>query len=124
MCVVNPSGFGHLAKDMEKNSDEWYTWCNSEGRGQAPMPGDWSRMSEFKQLLLLRALRPDRVAMALQHFCESAMGARYVNQEAFSPAAVLAESSRCGIKCWPTGFKLAHDLVMPKNAAGGHHHGS
>ncbi len=82
---------------MEKNSDEWYTWCNSEGRGHVPMPGDWSRMSEFKQLLLLRALRPDHVAAALQRFCESAMGARYVNQEAFSPAAVLAESSRCVI---------------------------
>lgn len=79
---------------MEKNSDEWYTWCTSEGRGQTPMPGDWARMSEFKQLLILRALRPDRVATALQQFCESVMGSRYVNQDAFSPQAVLAESSR------------------------------
>jgi len=94
LCSDALAGFGHLAKDMEKNSDEWYNWCIGEGRSHAQMPGDWARMSEFKQLLLLRALRPDRVATALQHFCESIMGARFVNQEAFSPQAVLAESSR------------------------------
>ena len=88
------AGFAHLAKDMEKNSDEWCNWCVSEGRGNLAMPGDWGRMSEFKQLLILRALRPDRVAAALQRFCESVMGCRYVNQEAFSPQAVLSESSR------------------------------
>jgi dynein heavy chain len=79
---------------MEKNSDEWFNWCTNEGRDLAALPGDWARLSEFKQLLLLRALRPDRVATALQRFCETVMGSRYVNQEAFSPQAVLAESSR------------------------------
>lgn len=92
--VLLHAGFAHLAKDMEKNSDKWNTWCSSEGRDHSALPGDWARLSEFKQLLLLRALRPDRVATALQQFCESVMGARYVNQEAFSPQAVLAESSR------------------------------
>jgi dynein heavy chain len=58
------------------------------------MPGDWGRMSEFKQLLLLRALRPDRVTNALQHFCEVAMGSKYVNQDAFDPQVVMEESSR------------------------------
>lgn len=50
---------------MEKNSDEWNNWCTSEGRNLA-LPGDWARLSEFKQLLLLRALRPDRITNALQ----------------------------------------------------------
>jgi hypothetical protein len=98
VCAVT-AGFGHLAKDMEKNSDEWFNWCNNDSREHTNMPGDWARMSEFKQLLLLRALRPDRVAAALQRFCESAMGARYVNQEAFSAQAVLAESSRWVVAC-------------------------
>jgi hypothetical protein len=30
------------------------------------MPGDWGRMGEFRKLLLLRALRPDRITNALQ----------------------------------------------------------
>lgn len=92
--MLQHASFGHLAKDMEKNSDEWNNWCNSEGRDHSTLPGDWARLSEFKQLLLLRALRRDRVAAALLRFCESVMGSRYVNQEAFSPQAVLAESSR------------------------------
>lgn len=95
---------------MEKNSDEWYNWCCSEGSELTAMPGDWGRMSEFKQLLLLKALRPDRVATALQRFCESIMGSRYVNQEAFSPAAVLAESSRC-VSCCLWQFCVGHQQL-------------
>eukprot|EP00878_Enallax_costatus_P020623 GHUV01021808.1.p1 GENE.GHUV01021808.1~~GHUV01021808.1.p1 ORF type:complete len:1441 (+),score=543.76 GHUV01021808.1:4290-8612(+) len=86
-------GFGSLSKDLEKNSDEWYNWSNNEAPERATMPGDWGRMNDFKQLLLLRSLRPDRVTNALQRFCESIMGARYVNQDAFSPQAVVEESS-------------------------------
>lgn len=89
------AGFAHLAKDMEKNSEEWATWCASESQEHVPLPGDWDRLPEFKQLLLLRALRPDQVAIALQRFCERVMGERYVNQPAFSPQAVLEESTRC-----------------------------
>lgn len=71
------------------------------------MPGDWCRSSEFRQLLLLRALRPDRVTNALQRFCEAGMGSRYVNQDAFNPQVVLEESSRwakavgCLCQYWP-----------------------
>lgn len=101
MCadVALPAGFLTLSKDLEKNSDDWYNWCSNEAPERAAMPGDWGRMSDFKQLLLLRALRPDRVTNALQRFCESAMGARYVNQEAFNPQAVIDESSRYLHRC-------------------------
>lgn len=30
------------------------------------MPGEWARVGEFRKLLLLRALRPDRITNALQ----------------------------------------------------------
>lgn len=96
MLCCAPAGFNNLSKDLEKSSDEWYNWCLHETPERVPMPGDWCRSSEFKQLLLLRALRPDRVTNALQRFCEAAMGARYINQEAFSPAVVMEESTRWG----------------------------
>jgi hypothetical protein len=44
------------------------------------MPGEWGKMSEFKQLLIVRVLRPDRITNALQNFCEKVMGSHYVNQ--------------------------------------------
>jgi dynein heavy chain, axonemal len=44
------------------------------------MPGEWAKLSEFKQLLIIRAMRPDRITNALSNFCEKVMGSRYVNQ--------------------------------------------
>ncbi|DBA86689.1 TPA: Dynein alpha chain, flagellar outer arm [Trebouxia sp. C0004] len=85
--------YGTLAKDMEKNSDEWEKWCLLEASEKAPMPGDWGKISDFRQLLIVRALKPGRITNALQNFCEKAMGSRYVNQDAFSPAVVMGEAS-------------------------------
>lgn len=45
--------------------------------------GEWAALSDLRRLLLLRALRPDRVPKALELMCERAMGAQYVRQEAF-----------------------------------------
>lgn len=85
--------YSNLAKDMEKNSDDWFNWCMNEAAERAVMPGEWGKMSEVKQLLIIRALRPDRITNALQNFCERVMGSPYVNQEAFSAAQVMSESS-------------------------------
>lgn len=101
---------------MEKNSDEWEKWCLLEASEKAPMPGDWGKISDFRQLLIIRALKPGRITNALQvrashllhaavlltsaepvscmqNFCEKAMGSRYVNQDAFSPSVVMSEAS-------------------------------
>ncbi|KAI8464229.1 MAG: flagellar alpha dynein [Monoraphidium minutum] len=86
-------GFASLAKDLEKASEEWSGWCLTEAPERAPMPGDWGRVGEFRKLLLLRALRPDRITNALQAYCEGVMGPEFVKQDAFNPATVLAESS-------------------------------
>lgn len=85
--------FANLAKDMEKNSDDWFNWCMDEAAERRSMPGDWSKLSEFKQLLVIRTLRPDRITNALQNFCERIMGSQYVNQDSFKAQAVMEESS-------------------------------
>ncbi|MEW5298846.1 MAG: hypothetical protein WDW36_001923 [Sanguina aurantia] len=92
MLTTLPS-YTHLAKDMEKNSEEWNNWCLNEASERATLPGEWGKMSEFRQLLIVRALRPDRITNALQNFCERIMGPAYVNQDAFSAAVVMEESS-------------------------------
>lgn len=53
------------------------------------MPGEWAGLPAFRRLLVLRALKPDRVPSALQLMCEEVMGPQYTNQEAFRPEAVL-----------------------------------
>lgn len=66
----------------------------NEAAERAPMPGEWGKMTDFRQLLLLRALRPDRVTNALSRFCERVMGTPYVNQDAFNAEALMEESTR------------------------------
>lgn len=51
---------------MEKNSDEWEKWCLLEASEKAPMPGDWGKIPDFRQLLIIRALKPGRITNALQ----------------------------------------------------------
>lgn len=51
---------------MEKCSDDWFNWCNNEAAERSTMPGEWGKISEFKQLLIVRALRSDRITNALQ----------------------------------------------------------
>lgn len=58
--------FTNLAKEMDKNSEDWCNWCANEASERVQMPGEWGKVSEFKQLLIVRALRPDRITNALQ----------------------------------------------------------
>lgn len=51
---------------MEKNSDEWEKWCLLEASEKAPMPGEWGKINDFRQLLIIRALKPGRITNALQ----------------------------------------------------------
>lgn len=66
MLLLLLQAYGTLAKDMEKNSDEWEKWCLLEASEKAPMPGDWGKISDFRQLLIVRALKPGRITNALQ----------------------------------------------------------
>ena len=92
-ALTSVKGFGALAKEMEKASDNWYAWNAIEKAENATMPGEWSKLSDFKQLLIIRALRPDRITSALLKFCESKMGAKYVNEDAFDAASMMKETT-------------------------------
>jgi dynein heavy chain, axonemal len=66
VAPVSLQPYTTLAKDMEKNSDEWEKWCNQEAPEKAPMPGEWGKLGDFRQLLVIRALKPGRITNALQ----------------------------------------------------------
>jgi dynein heavy chain len=48
-------------------------------------------ISLFHRILLLRALRPDRLINALRQFVKDNMGEEYVEQPAFDMTATYAE---------------------------------
>lgn len=87
--------YSTLAKDMEKNSDEWEKWCVLEASEKAPMPGDWGKISDFRQLLIIRALKPGRITNALQ------VPAAYMHCTTISS---IAEEQRAGLLCPHVNF--------------------
>jgi dynein heavy chain len=86
-----PPLFGHplrplslcrpLFRGLQVDSDRWQMWFNDATPELVPLPGDYrQRVSSFSLLLLLRALRPDRLAAALRAFVAEELGAEFVQQ--------------------------------------------
>ena len=97
--VVEPlskiPAFANFAKDMEKNSDEWKDWCSLDQPESVTMPGDWShKLGDFQKLLIIKALKPERLTSALSKFVEKSMGKEYINQEPFDASKMMTETSQ------------------------------
>ena len=79
---------------MQSDNDEWQRWFDSEMPEVAKLPGDYQNcLSNFDRLILLRAMRPDRVTTALKSWIEEMMGKEYVFQRPFDMVATFAETS-------------------------------
>ena len=79
---------------MQSDNDEWQRWFDSEMPEVAKLPGDYQNfLSNFDRLILLRAMRPDRVTTALRSWIEEMMGKEYVFQKPFDMVATFAETS-------------------------------
>ena len=94
--------FKPLVEDLEHNSDGWSEWLDlpqpeevgTLPGGGGPIVGDWERnLSSMQRLLLLRAMRPDRVTTAMSMFISATLGARYIEQPPFSMRETFDDSS-------------------------------
>jgi hypothetical protein len=89
-----------LADDIVSNQARWREWMEAKRPEHEPLPGapnwliskvklaegihaepcralsagDWKRMSQFDQLLLCKALRPDRLVAAMTNFVSGTLG--------------------------------------------------
>lgn len=83
-----------LGDNMQSDSDEWQRWFDSEMPETAKLPGDYQKtIANFDRLILLRAMRPDRVTTALKSWIEEMMGKEYVFQRPFDMTATFQETS-------------------------------
>ena len=95
--------FSNIGDNMQSDSDQWNTWFDSECPEVSKMPGDYQKLlNSFERLILLRAMRPDRVTTALKTWIGEMMGNEYVFQKPFDMAATYAETSNQN----PTFFVL------------------
>lgn len=73
-----------LSDDLIGSAKRWREWMELERPEDEPMPGDWKKMSQFQQLLLFRAIRPDRMSNALSSFVKEELGAEYITSLPFN----------------------------------------
>ena len=93
-ALKDVDAFKNLPEDLELATDAWKEWLDAERPEDSPLPGDWAkRTTPFQKILLLRALRSDRVTTAIAGFIEARLGATYMQQEAFSIDDAYNDSS-------------------------------
>lgn len=59
--------FRGLDKDIEGSAKRWKKWVDSECPEKEKLPQEWKNKTSFERLIILRALRPDRITYALRY---------------------------------------------------------
>eukprot|EP00754_Rhynchopus_humris_P020200 Rhum_TRINITY_DN14684_c0_g1::Rhum_TRINITY_DN14684_c0_g1_i1::g.107658::m.107658/K10408/DNAH; dynein heavy chain, axonemal len=76
--------FEQLERDI-CDSNRWKAWCeleHPEHKEEGRMPTDWKNLTDFQRLLVLRALRPDRLTVGLTDFVAGSIGSYFVEDMA------------------------------------------
>jgi dynein heavy chain, axonemal len=87
------TAFQQLSSSLETESLQWKKWYGEEKAEYADLPKAFKELSKFHRLLLLRAMRPDRLSSALARFIGEQMGQGYVEQQPFSMTETYAETN-------------------------------
>ena len=75
--------FANLVQAMESEALQWKKWYGDEKAETAELPKSFKDISLFHRILLLRALRPDRLQGALKEYVTVSMGVQYIEQPSF-----------------------------------------
>ncbi|XP_039198067.1 dynein heavy chain 11, axonemal isoform X1 [Crotalus tigris] len=85
--------FRGLDKDIEGSAKRWKKWVDSECPEKEKLPQEWKNKTSFEKLIILRALRPDRITYALRDFVKEKLGSKYVDGTRIDLAKSYEESS-------------------------------
>ncbi|XP_061771898.1 dynein axonemal heavy chain 11 [Nerophis ophidion] len=76
--ISTMEAFNGLDRDIESSHKRWRKIVESSCPEKERLPQDWKNKSCMQKLIILRALRPDRVTHTLRNFVEDSMGDKYV----------------------------------------------
>ncbi|KAJ1618499.1 dynein heavy chain and region D6 of dynein motor-domain-containing protein [Pavlovales sp. CCMP2436] len=77
LAEAKPSVYASLPQDMDGSWKRWKEWIDAETPELVALPQEWKKLSSFHRLVLIRALRPDRMHPAVEMWVREALGARY-----------------------------------------------
>ncbi len=86
--------FHRLGDAMQGAPDEWRRWFDNEQPEASKLPAEYEKsLPPFARLVLLRALRPDRLTTALKGWVAATLGPEYITQSPFDIAQTFQETS-------------------------------
>jgi len=89
--LENLKVFENIISQMEGEAHLWRKWYTDEKPESCELPKSQKDLSLFHRIILLRALRPDRLSNALGEFVGENMGIRYVEAPPFDIVATQEE---------------------------------
>uniref|UniRef100_A0A8C5KUF0 Dynein axonemal heavy chain 11 n=1 Tax=Jaculus jaculus TaxID=51337 RepID=A0A8C5KUF0_JACJA len=85
--------FRGIDRDVEGSVKQWRKWVESECPEKEKLPQEWKKKSLIRKLIILRAMRPDRMTYALRNFVEEKLGTKYVERTRLDLGKAFEESS-------------------------------
>ena len=88
------SVFSDMVDSLNQNGRSWKQWFLDSTPESLRLPGDWdNKLNEFQKMIVLRALRPDRVVFATKTFISNNLGPEFVQPPSLDLSVVLKDSS-------------------------------
>uniref|UniRef100_A0A672IQ98 Dynein axonemal heavy chain 11 n=1 Tax=Salarias fasciatus TaxID=181472 RepID=A0A672IQ98_SALFA len=84
--------FRGLDRDIEGSPKRWKKLVESECPEKEKFPQEWKGKSSLQKLIMMRALRPDRMTYALRNFVEEKLGVKYTEGRKVEFAKSFRES--------------------------------
>jgi dynein heavy chain len=88
-----PEVFSSLPADLEGSNKRWKEFFDNEQPENEKLPGEFNRVSGFQRLLVMRALRPDRMVLAMKYWVRDEMGVEYYNAIPFDLPSSFEDTS-------------------------------
>lgn len=82
--LARVSGFETLLHELVGLPKRWREWAELARPEEVLLPGDWKRAGSLERLLVLRALRPDRLTQATELFVASTLGPKFAASQPWS----------------------------------------
>ena len=91
--LTSLDAFKSLGQDITMRTKPWQKWCDLEMPENEKLPLDYKNKTEFQRLLVIRALRPDRMVNALTQFIANQIGEKYTEDVVFTLQQTYNEST-------------------------------
>ncbi|RKO93650.1 dynein heavy chain and region D6 of dynein motor-domain-containing protein [Blyttiomyces helicus] len=88
------AAFSGLVSSIEQGEREWKAWFMSSDPEEIALPGEWdNKLTDLQRMLVVRALRADRVIFCSSNFVITNLGQKFVEPPILDVADILSDSS-------------------------------